>query len=73
MKDSLKAIVEHALPWFDPAEARARDRRTEHIRQRSIAARLSAERLTPEAIERIRSAYRVYATMLACREARRDR
>jgi len=61
-------MVETLLPWFDPADARRRDRRTETIRQRSIAARIAVEQLSPEAIADIRAAYAAYAATL-CRPA----
>lgn len=41
--DSLRAAIEHALPWYDPAAASGRSRDTERIRRRSIKARLDAE------------------------------
>lgn len=37
-------LVERLLPWWDPEVERKRDERTEAIRQRSIAARIDAER-----------------------------
>ena len=40
--DSLRAAIEHALPWYDPAAASGRSRDTERIRRRSIKARLDA-------------------------------
>jgi len=66
MKDSLRQIVERAMPWYSRAEADARDRRTEHIRQRSIAARIAVEQLSPEAIQQVREAYAAYAATM-CR------
>jgi hypothetical protein len=64
VRDTLRQIVERAMPWYNRQEADARDRRTEHIRQRSIAARIAVEQLTPEAIEQIRAAYAAYAATL---------
>jgi hypothetical protein len=66
MRDSIRVVIERALPWYSRSEADARDRRTEHIRQRSIAARMAVEKLTPDAIEQIRAAYAAYAATL-CR------
>ena len=40
-----RRLIERMLPWFDPLVERQRDRRTERIQQRSIAARLRAERI----------------------------
>lgn len=45
MGSRLRALVERLLPWYDAAEAARHDRRTEAIRQRSIRARMAAERL----------------------------
>lgn len=70
MRGSLRRAIERRLPWFDPDEAARRDERTEAIRRRSIAARISAEQLTPEAIERVRHAYAIYAAVMKQREQR---
>jgi hypothetical protein len=40
-----REFVENILPWFDATVERSRDRRTEAIRQRSIASRIRAERV----------------------------
>lgn len=45
VRSAWRRLVEAALPWFDRAEEDRRDARTESIRQRSIAARLEAERI----------------------------
>ena len=44
MPSPLRALIEHLLPWFDPARERQRNRRTEAIRLRSIHVRIRAER-----------------------------
>jgi uncharacterized protein (DUF39 family) len=64
-------MVERWVPWFDRSEAAQRDARTEAIRRRSIAARITVEQLTPEAIERVRKAYEAYAAAVKCRETPR--
>lgn len=48
------------MGWYDPETERERDRQTEAIRQRSIAARIALERLDDCADGGIRSAYRAY-------------
>lgn len=70
VRGRFRRAIERAIPWFDPDEAARRDARTEAIRRRSIAARLSAEQLTPEAIGRVRHAYAIYAAVMKQRERR---
>lgn len=55
----LRALVEYLLPWYDPAEERRRDEKTEAVRIISIHARIEAEERV--AADRIRGAYRQYA------------
>jgi hypothetical protein len=45
MRSRWRAFIETVLPWYDPAHERARNRRTEAIRVRSIAIRITAERV----------------------------
>lgn len=70
MRGRIRSAIERAIPWFDPEEAARRDERTEAIRRRSIAARITVEQLTPEAIDRVRHAYGVYAAAMKQRENR---
>ena len=62
----VRRIVELLLPWYDPAEERRRDEKTEAVRQISIHARIESEqrvaadpRLSPS--KRIRAGYTQYA------------
>lgn len=64
MGDPIRRLIERILPWYDPEEEARRDARTEAIRRRSIAARITLEQLTPEAQKRIRTAYIAYAREL---------
>lgn len=45
MRNWLRCKIEALLPWYSAEEAAEHDARTEAIRQKSIAARVSAERL----------------------------
>ena len=63
-------VVEVLLPWFDPVRERARNARTESIRQRSVAARQRAERVIEE-YERADAAAHVQHKRLVA-EVRRD-
>jgi hypothetical protein len=63
--DRFRRLVERLLPWFDVDAEQRRNERTEAIRQRSIAARLTIEHLSPEAGQRIRAAYRAYGHRIA--------
>ncbi len=38
------ALVERFLPWLDPEEEKARDQRSQEIRERSIAIQTEADR-----------------------------
>lgn len=54
VRDAFRRTVERLLPWFDPELEAERNRRTEEIRQRSIAARIRVESLD---VERLREGY----------------
>ena len=45
MGNRLREWIDSMLPWYEPVAEAHRDRRTEAIRQRSIASRLRAERV----------------------------
>ncbi len=45
MANRWRRLIERMLPWYSPLVERQRDRRTEAIRQRSIASRIKAERV----------------------------
>lgn len=45
MRETLRHLIARALPWYEPAKERERDRHTEAVRQRSIRARLQSERI----------------------------
>lgn len=45
MGNRLREWVDSMLPWYEPVAEARRDRRTEAIRQRSIASRLRVERV----------------------------
>ena len=65
VRDQFRRLIERLLPWYDVEEEARRAARTEAIRRRSIAARISIEQLSPEAQRRIRLAYLAYARELA--------
>jgi hypothetical protein len=67
----LRRFIEDHLPWFDAQAERQRDRRTERIRLRSIAARVRSEKVIAEyrAAERKADA----AAESVIKEARRGR
>jgi hypothetical protein len=58
LRDALRRLTERVLlPWYDRDEARAAAEHNEQIRQRSIAARIAAERIRRDytlAAERLR-------------------
>jgi hypothetical protein len=64
-----REFIEDLLPWFDAALDRQRDRRTESIRQRSIASRIRAERVIDD--YRRASLLAARAGELVIKEARR--
>ena len=68
MGDRLRRAVERVLPWYDPQREAQRTQRTEAIRQRSIAARIAVENLTPAERDRVRAAYAAYARELERRQ-----
>jgi hypothetical protein len=43
--NAVRAVVERGLPWYDAAEVADRRSETRRIHRRSIAARLSVEKL----------------------------
>jgi hypothetical protein len=54
-------LLHRIAPWYDEGEATQREMRTEHVRQRSIAARVAAERQLPQIegrLARVRQDYR---------------
>jgi hypothetical protein len=53
----LRAILERALPWWDPAERVVRKRETDRVARRSIAARIALEDV-PKRYERYEKAVR---------------
>lgn len=64
MRDRIRRMIESTLPWYDPHLEEGRAARSDDIHYRSIAARLSAESLTPIDRERIARAYRAYAAAM---------
>lgn len=56
MRNTFRRLVERLLPWYDPEVERRRAANTEELRQRSIRARIEAER--------VRDAYLAYAERL---------
>ena len=74
MIDTVRAVVERLLPWYDPEQARKHDALTERIRLRSIAARQTSERvrgLTRRQVEQEQLATAVRNTNRALRAGRR--
>jgi hypothetical protein len=64
MRDALRRAIERFVPWYDRDTEARRAAHTEAIRQRSIAARMTVEHLTPAAQARIRKAYAAYGREL---------
>jgi len=56
----VRRVVERLLPWYDVAEERRRNERTEAIRQISIGIRIDAEHRLAR-LHQVRHAYRTYA------------
>lgn len=59
----IRRWIEDVVPWFDRVAEARKAQRTEAIRQRSISARIEAERVILEG-DRIRRAYRAYGDAL---------
>jgi hypothetical protein len=58
MRDRFRALIEEYLPWYDREVERARDQRSAHVVDTSIAARLRSEQVLAEyakASKRIRT------------------
>jgi hypothetical protein len=59
MGSRLRALLEALMPWYSAKEAHDHDRRTEAIRQRSVKARETSERVRDLATAKLGSYQRV--------------